>query len=302
LEIAMFDWQDLRYFLVLARVGTLSGAASVLSVEHATIGRRVTALEAALGLKLVYRLPRSVRLTEDGKAIAALAEPMVEGAQAVEAYALRASSALSGTVRISVPPTLGSHCIAQHMRAFREANPTVKIVMDGSAGIAPLERGVADIAIRMVEPREGSLVARRIGAIRFGLYASHEYAKRPTDEWEFIAYDSALDHVSHQRWLRTYLDGRPIVFETSDVVGQQGAARNGVGVALLPTMVGDGDSALVRIDEGSAPPETPLWLVTYPDLRRTPAVKAVMAFLVECVEREPHFSDGPRRSLAVAGS
>jgi DNA-binding transcriptional LysR family regulator len=286
----MFDWQDLRYFVVLARVGTLSGAASALSVEHATIGRRVASLEAALGLKLVYRLPRSVRLTEDGKAIAALAEPMIEGAQAVEAHALRVSSALSGTVRISVPPTLGSHCIAQHMRAFREANPTVKIVMDGSAGIAPLERGVADIAIRMVEPKEGSLVTRRIGAMRFGLYASHDYANRPAEQWEFIAYDSTLDHVSHQRWLRAYLDGRPIVFETGDVIGQQGAARNGVGVALLPTMIGDGDAALIRLDKGSAPPETPLWIVTYPDLRRNPAVKTVMTFLVACVGREAHFS------------
>ncbi|WP_028205107.1 LysR family transcriptional regulator [Paraburkholderia nodosa] len=287
----MFDWQDLCYFVVLARVGTLSGAAGALSVEHATIGRRVASLETALGLKLVYRLPRSVRLTEDGKAIAALAAPMVEGALAVEAHALRASSSLSGTVRISVPPTLGSHCIAQHMRAFREANPTVKIVMEGAAGIAPLDRGVADVAIRMVEPKEGSLVTRRIGAIRFGLYASHDYASRPAAQWEFIAYDASLDHVSHQRWLRVYLDGRPIVFETGDVIGQQAAARNGVGVALLPTMIGDGDTALVRVGGPAAPPETPLWLVTYPDLRRTPAVKAVMAFLVECVGGEPHFSD-----------
>jgi DNA-binding transcriptional LysR family regulator len=291
----MFDWQDLRYFVVLARVGTLSGAASELSVEHATIGRRVASLEGALGLKLVYRLPRGVRLTDHGKAIAALAASMIDGAQAVDAYALRAASALSGTVRISVPPTLGSHCIAPHMRAFREANPDVKLVMEGAAGIAPLERGVADIAIRMVEPKEASLVTRRIGAMRFGLYASHDYAARPATQWEFIAYHASLDHVSHQRWLRTRLNGRPIVFETGDVIGQQAAARNGVGVALLPTLIGDGDGALVRLDRRSAPPETPLWLVTWPDLRRTPAVKAVMAFLVECVGREPHFADAKTR-------
>ncbi|CAM2156544.1 LysR family transcriptional regulator [Pararobbsia alpina] len=298
----MFDWQDLRYFCVLARVETLSGAAAALGVEHATIGRRVASLESALGLKLVYRMPRRVRLTDDGKAVAALAESVVDGAQAIEAYALRAASSLSGTVRISVPPTLGSHCIAPHMRAFREANPTVKIVMDGSAGIAPMERGVADVAIRMVRPQQDSLVARRIGAIRFGLYAHRDYATRPQKEWEFIAYDLSLDHVTHQRWLRTYLDGRPIIFETGDVIGQQAAARNGVGVALLPTMIGDGDTALVRLDERSAPPETPLWLVTYPDLRRTPAIKAVMNFVAECVDLEPHFSDRGKRQTSVVES
>ncbi|WP_322007091.1 LysR family transcriptional regulator [Paraburkholderia tropica] len=291
----MFDWQDLRYFLVLARVGTLSGAANALAVEHATIGRRVAALETALGLKLVYRLPRSVRLTDEGEAITALAASMHDSAQAVEAYALRASAALSGTVRISVPPTIGSHCIAPNMRAFREANPNVKIVMEGAAGIAPLDRGVADIAIRMVEPKEASLVTRRIGAIRFGLYASRDYAARPANQWEFIAYEAALDHVSHQRWLRDYLDGRPVIFETSDVMGQQVSARNGMGVALLPTLIGDGDPALVRLDAKSAPPETPLWLVTYPDLRRTEAVKTVMAFLTACVSNEPHFAERKRR-------
>ncbi|SIO68056.1 LysR family transcriptional regulator [Paraburkholderia phenazinium] len=287
----MFDWQDLQYFLVLAHTGTLSGAASELSVEHATVGRRVMSLESALGLKLIYRLPRSIRLTEDGKAIAMLARSMAQGAQAVETYALRASSALSGTVRISVPPTIGSYCIAPHIRVLRESHPALKIVMEGSPDIAPLDRGVADIAVRMVKPEDGSLVTRRIGTVRFGLYANHTYAARPSAQWEFIAYDSSLDHVKHQKWLRKNIDGRPIVFEASDAIGQQMAVRNGVGVAVLPTLIGDNDAELVRLDIGSEPPETGLWLVTYPDLRRTPAIKAVMEFLVHCIGRETRYTD-----------
>lgn len=289
--MAMFDWQDLRYFLVLARTGSLSGAASELAVEHATVGRRVTSLETALGLKLIHRLPRSSRLTEEGKIIAMLAAPMVDGAQMVKAHALRASSALSGTVRISVPPTVGSYCIASHLRAFRESHPSVKVVMEGSPDIAPLDRGVADIAIRMVKPEAGSLITRRIGTVRFGLYASVDYAARPPAQWEFIAYDSSLDHVRHQRWLRQILNGRPIIFEASDVIGQQMAVRNGVGIAVLPTIIGDNDADLVRVAIEAEPPETGLWLVTYPDLRRTPAIKAVMEFLVRCVGREPHFAN-----------
>jgi DNA-binding transcriptional LysR family regulator len=104
-----------------------------------------------------------------------------------------------------------------------------------------------------------------------------------------------LDHVKHQKWLRKNIDGRPIVFETSDVVGQQMALRNGVGVAVLPTMIGDSDAELVRLDIGSEPPETGLWLVTYPDLRRTPAIKAVMEFLVHCIGRETHYADKDAR-------
>ncbi|HWT36212.1 MAG TPA: LysR substrate-binding domain-containing protein, partial [Paraburkholderia sp.] len=114
------------------------------------------------------------------------------------------------------------------------------------------------------------------------------YAVRPPAQWEFIAYDASLDHVKHQRWLRHFLDGRPVVFETSDVIAQQMAARNGVGVAVLPTMLGERDAELVRLDVAPEPPEAMLWLVTYPDLRRAPSIKAVMAFLVDCIAREPH--------------
>jgi DNA-binding transcriptional LysR family regulator len=283
----MFDWQDLRYFLALARTGSLSGAASELSVEHATVGRRVAALEAALGLKLVHRLPRSSRLTESGRVVAELATAMTECAQAIDTFALRASSALSGVVRISVPPTVGNFCIAPYMQEFREAHPSLKVIMASTPDIAPLDRGVADIAIRMVKPEQASLLTRRIGTLRFGLYASRAYAIRPPSQWAFIAYDASLDHVKHQMWLRRLLDGRPIVFETSDVIAQQMAARNGVGVAVLPTILGERDTELVRLDVEPKPPEAALGLVTYPDLRRTPAIKAVMAFLADCIDREP---------------
>jgi DNA-binding transcriptional LysR family regulator len=283
----MFDWQDLRYFHELARAGSLSKAATELSVEHATVGRRIASLEATLGLKLVHRLPRSIRLTEDGLVVAELAATISESAQAIESFALRAKSALSGVVRISVPPTVGNFCVAQYMQTFHEAHPSLKIVMANTPDIAALDRGIADIAIRMVKPEEPSLLTRRIGMIRFGLYASRAYASRPAAQWSFIAYDASLNHVKHQTWLRRFVDGRPIVFETSDVIAQQMAARNGVGVAVLPTLLGERDAELVRLDVEGGPPETALWLVTYPDLRRARAIKAVMAFLVDCIDREP---------------
>ncbi|AMV48492.1 LysR family transcriptional regulator [Paraburkholderia caribensis] len=283
----MFDWQDLRYFLALARAGSLSRAADELSVEHATVGRRIASLEAVLGLKLVHRLPRNTRLTEDGLVVAELAATMSESAQAIESFALRATSALSGVVRISVPPTVGNFCVAQYMQTFHEAHPSLTIVMMNTPDIAPLNRGIADVAIRMVKPEEADLLTRRIGTMRFGLYASPAYASRPVAQWAFIAYDASLNHVKHQIWLRRFLDGRPIVFEASDVIAQQMAARNGVGVAVLPTLLGERDAELVRLDAQAGPPESGLWLVTYPDLRRAPAIKAVMAFLVDCIAREP---------------
>jgi DNA-binding transcriptional LysR family regulator len=283
----MFDWQDLRYFLVLARMGSLSAASSELSVEHATVGRRVASLEAALGLRLIRRLPRSSPLTEDGKAFAALATAMEEAAETVQGYARRSLAAVSAVVRVSVPPTIGNSCIAPRIGAFRALHPEVKIVLHGFVTNAALDRGDADIAVRMIRPQEGSLLARRIGVLRFGLYSTREYVARAAAEWEFIAYEQSLGHVRHEMWLRKLLAGRPVVFEASDVRGQQLAARAGVGVALLPTMIGDNDPSLIRLELEAEPPKSDLWLVTYQDARRVPAIRAVMEFLVECIEREP---------------
>jgi DNA-binding transcriptional LysR family regulator len=283
----MLDWQDLRYFTVLARHGSLSAAARELGVDHATVGRRVASLEASLGLRLIDRLPRSCPLTKEGLAIAALAQPMEAAVQAVQRRARGAVSPLSGAVRVSAPPALATQCIAPRIAALRRAHPALKIVLQGAKSQAALDRGEADIALRMGRPKENGAVGRRIGVMRFGIYATGHYASRPPDEWEFVAFDETLDHLPQQAWLRRILGGRRIVFEATDMFGQLAAAKAGAGMAVLPTIMGDGEPALVRIDVRPEPPPRDLWLITYPDLRRSPAVREVMTFLAGCIEQEP---------------
>jgi DNA-binding transcriptional LysR family regulator len=283
----MFDWQDLRVFAVLARLGSLSAAARELGVDHATVGRRVASLETELGLRLIDRLPRSCPLTTDGVAIAGLAEQMEPIARQVQRRARGAASPLAGAVRISAPPALAARCIAPHIANLRQLHPELRIVLQATPSLTALDRGEADIALRLSRPTGNGAVARRIGALPFGVYANAQYATRPPEEWEFIAYDEALDHVPQQAWLRRYLKGRTVAFEASDLFGQKAAVRSGAGVAVLPTIMADDDQALVRIEASPEPPKRDLWLVTYPDLRRSPAVRAVLKFLVDCIEREP---------------
>lgn len=274
-------------FLVLARRGSLSAAARELGVDHATVGRRVASLEAKLGLRVVDRLPRSCPLTADGVAIAALAEQMDLTAQQVQRRARGAASPLTGAVRISAPPALAAQCIAPHVVDLRRTHPELRIILQATPSLAALDRGEADIALRLSRPTENGAVARRIGSLRFGVYATAQYAARPPEAWEFVAYDEALDHVPQQTWLRRYLGGRTVAFEASDLFGQHAAVRSGVGVAVLPTIMADNDPALVRIEVTPEPPKRDLWLISYPDLRRSPAVRAALAFLMHCIEREP---------------
>lgn len=286
----MLDWQDLRFFAVLARRGSLSAAARELDVDHATVGRRVASLEAALGLRLIDRLPRSCPLTEDGVAIAAMADRMEETAQAVVRRARGAAAPLSGTVRVTAPPALAAVSIAPHVHELRRAFPQLRLVLQASSSIASLDRGEADVAIRLSRPEEKGAVARRIGVMGFGVYGGAEYTNRPPETWEFVAFDEPLDNVPQQAWLRRFLAGRSIAFEASDLFGQLAAAKSGVGAAVLPTLMGDREAALVRLDVTPRPPDREVWLIAYPDLRRSPAVREVINFLVRCVGRDltPH--------------
>ncbi|MCJ2123865.1 LysR family transcriptional regulator [Methylobacterium sp. J-077] len=279
----MVDWQDLHHFAVLARAGSLSAAARDLGVDHATIGRRVASLEDALALRLVERLPRRVALTPEGIAIAALAGEIAGIVQAIERRARGYAASPVATVRISAPPALAARLIAPQVARFHRAHPGITLVLSGAARIAALDRGEAEIAVRLSRPDDPDLLIRRIGVMRFGLYATPDQAAKPPADWTFIGYDSALEHVPQQAWLRSLLAGRPIVFQASDLFGQQEAARAGLGAVVLPRFLGDGDAALIRLPAEPKPPPRDVWLATYPDLKRAPVIRAALAFLAQVI-------------------
>lgn len=282
----MADWENLRFFVTLAREGTLSAAARVLAVDHVTVARRVAAFEAETGLKLVDRRARSYRLTEDGKRIAATAMPMEEAAFAVGRAVQAARPGLRGEVSISSPPSLANALIAPRLIELYRRHPGIHINLIGEKRTASLNRREADVALRLSRPGEPGLIARKIGRFGFSLYGAPAYLKEtPPHAFTFIAYDSSMDDAPQQKWLRTFAAGREIVLRTGDLENQAAAARTGVGLAVLPHFLGDRDSQLRRYNAMSALPDRDIWLLVHRDLRRTPIVRAVMDFLSDCTAR-----------------
>ncbi|ASW07995.1 LysR family transcriptional regulator [Rhizobium sp. 11515TR] len=287
----MIDWQDLLHFAALARTGSLSAAARELGVDHATVGRRIAALERSLDLRLIDRRPRTSPLTADGRAIAELVAGMEENVEAIRRYSKSAVAGLSAAVKVSAPPSIAAHLLAPKAALFREEHPDITLTIAGVTRRAALNYGEADIAVRMTRPEESDLLVRRIGVMRFGLYAIPAVAERPKGEWVFIGYDAAMEHLTQQTWLRSLLDGRPIVFRATDVFGQLEAARAGLGVVALPAFLGDSEAGLTRLPVAVPSPTRDLWLVTYPDLRRSPAIRAVMDFVSDIIGRSCHIRD-----------
>lgn len=284
----MADWEDIRHFLALARCGTLSGAARSLKVDHATVSRRLAALEAALDVRLVDRLPRSCRLTAIGNQVFERAADMEAEANGIARLAMAARAPLVGRVTLSAPPVLVAHLLARHLPRFRAEYPDIRLSLAAEAKQVSLSHREADVAVRLVHPTETGNVARRIGKMDFALYAHRAYAnlERP-DHWQFIAYDQSFADMPQQGWLLDIAGDRPVACELNDISGHLIAARAGAGVAGLPSFIGDRDPDLVRLEANAPTFSRDIWIAVHRDLRKTPAVRAVMDFVSTIVAAEP---------------
>jgi DNA-binding transcriptional LysR family regulator len=276
------SWDDVRYFLELARQGKLTATARVLGVEHSTVARRVGALEARLGLRLFDRLPKSWSLTAEG-------EGLLEHARRIEDEALAFSRASMGyggrrgLVRISAPPVFASHFIVPHLARLRQRWPGITVEMIGESRQANLYRREADLALRLSRPEEPGLAARPLADIGYGLYATAEWAQRDPGEWEFIGYDELLRESPQQRWLDELAQGRPFSLRTNDLGAMHQACRAGLGLAALPHFLARLDAALLHLPGHPCPVTRTVWLAIHPDVRRSPRVKAVADLIAEVI-------------------
>lgn len=282
----------MRHFIALAEAGTLSGAARRMKVEHATVARRVAALEHALGIVLVNRSARRWHLTEAGRDIASVAEGMQTQAHALERAVLARRQGRSARVTVSAPPAFASIFLAPRLAVFGARHPEIDLTLHGTQALASLHRQEADIAIRIGRPTELDYVARRIGQISYGLYAAPGYTALPADQWQFIAYDVSFDHMPEQKWIYEMAAGRRIGFRSNDLMSQLAAARGGMGVAALPRYLA-GMTAGVDAGDGVAvvPGEVrtlarDFYLVVHADMRRQTAIRAVMDFIADVFARE----------------
>ncbi|WP_205032102.1 LysR family transcriptional regulator [Hwanghaeella grinnelliae] len=267
----------MRYFSVLAKRGSLSGAARTLGVEHATVARRIAGLEADLHVKLVDRRGRRILLTPEGERIAAAAGRIEDEAASIERLAAGAQAQIAGTVSISAPPLLAAARLVRPLADIRKAHPKLTIRLVGENRSARLEKREADIAIRLSRPESGAQTISKLGEMPFNLYASLPYlqATRPED-WSFIGYESPLDQSPPQKRLRLLAGQRPIGLTASTIEIQLSAAKEGFGVAFLPDFVAAGDAELARVFPEEPPVIREIWLVVHNDLKDAPAVRTVL--------------------------
>ncbi|PKR48967.1 LysR family transcriptional regulator [Thalassospira marina] len=281
-ENAQMNWEDFRYFLTLAETGSFSGAARKLGVDHSTVARRVTALEADTGLRLIDRLPKAVMLTQEGQLLAGRGQGALEAMFAVERAAAGSMTGVSVPLCISAPPSLARHVIAPRLLAFRQQHPDIEVILQGQTQSADLNRRQADIAIRLSRPRKSSVITRKLADMPMAFYGAVDYRKAEAD-WDLISWDESSADIPQYRWLEDRLAGRSVVLRSNDMDVQAAGARAGVGVTLLPCFLGDADPQLRKLKGREDFPTREIWMLVHADLRHAPRVRNGMDFLISTI-------------------
>ncbi|MGY3644086.1 LysR family transcriptional regulator [Pseudomonas sp. LW8] len=288
------NWDDARVFLAVCRESTLRGAARVLGVDQATVGRRITALEKSLSATLFLRTSDGYALTSVGEAARKSVEKMEHSALELERHIHGLDDRLTGNVRVSTTDSMAIDFIIPAMARLHDQHPDVQIQLDASTQILSLAKREADIAVRNTRPDNPDLIARRIARWPVGLFAAQAYVERHGEPQPGNAF-GGHDLVVYQPYLQSKKDltlvsepltrGRIVATLSSSLLVRRALAA-GLGIGEIPVYMGERDGLVRLWPERTRPLPYEVWLVTHADLRHTARVRAVIEQIVEAFALE----------------
>lgn len=276
----MQDWDVFRYVLAIQRHGGLSGAARELGVTHATVSRQLARAEEMLGAKLFDRMPSGLTATAAGRAALARAE-------AAEAELIALDLSLmdqdKGALRITVPPLMMRAHLASDIRDFNEAYPGIELMIRADNRVFNLHRREADIAIRVSRKPAESLWGRKVADQQAGYFVSNSFLAR---HGPALDRKVALPVISFDRWsepipkdVAANFPHAYVAASCDDMMAGLELVKAGLGLTRVPFFIARHEPDLVLLDALPITGYGPVWLLTHPDLRRTPIVQLAMRFL-----------------------
>lgn len=284
----MFDWNDLKFFLELARQGRLMPAARRLKVDHTTVSRRISELERDLGIKIFDRKPNGFVLTEDGHKLYQEAEK-IEGAALVISEDFRATPAEpTGRVRLTSMEGIAAFYLAEKLVQFNEKHPGVVVELVTERHLINLTKREADVCISFVPIVGPKLSVKKAGEFRLGLFASSRYiveqgtpaTMEELKRHDFIDYVDDLVAIQPVQWLHDVLVPESVVFRSTSMAAQQNAIAAGRGIGLLPFFSAKKDPRLVRLMKDVVVTRS-LYISVHEDIEYMGRVRTLLRFLHE---------------------
>jgi DNA-binding transcriptional LysR family regulator len=287
------DWDNVRVFLAVARAGQFVAAAKRLRLDHATVSRRIAALEAGLGARLFDRRTTGAKLTAAGETFLGAAEQMESAFLHAQSELGDKDVEMAGAVRIGAPDGFSTYYLAHIFGDFLARHPGVLIQLVPIPQVMSLARREVDIVVVLDKPEAGRFVAGKLTDYSLGIYASRDYLARcgaPRDPADLAArplighveehaFSSALDYV------RDLFGGAPTAFECASVVTQLEALRAGLGLGVVHDYIAQRFDDIARV----LPERRAIrsyWIVTHEDTRGLGRIRAAHDHLIACVARD----------------
>ena len=292
----MYEWSDLRIFLAVAREGSTLAAARILNRNQTTVSRRIEALERALDFVLFTRTTRGFALTPQGRTLLQKIEAVEVAALDVEVDATRLTRDLSGSIRVTAADAMMTHVVSPIILNYRALHPEVRFEGLSAEHRVSLEKGEADIAFRATggELTGDTLISMRLPNITWGVYCSEAYVQRngkpasmdDLKDHAIVAYGGQVATLHFSIFFMSYVRGEQVATTSNSIPNMAGAVRAGLGVGLLPQMVGFKAPELVLCFPSPVETDSAWWLLASPEAYRQPRIRSFMAFAAERIRQD----------------
>ncbi len=288
-----FDWNDLRFFLTIARTGKLTSAARQLDVDHTTVSRRIAALEENLKATLFERSPQGYKLAQAGERLMSHAEVIETAAHQAASDIGEADLDLTGSIRIGAPDGFGSIFLAPRLWTLCRQHPGLGVDLVAMPRLFSLSKREADMAIVLARPSAGRLKARKLTDYVLGLFASPEYLARrhPIEKPADLKHHRLIGYIEDLIFTPE-LDYLPLIekdlkanFASTNLIAHLNATRAGAGICVLPYFVTAGLSDLVPVLPAEVRIERTFWLITHADLATMLRIRVTSDFIAEEVQK-----------------
>jgi DNA-binding transcriptional LysR family regulator len=290
----MLDWDDLRFLLAVARHGTLSAAARTLKVTQPTVGRRIARFEERLGARLLERTGPRWTITSVGRTVLAHAESMQEHALAAESLASGRDRGIAGQVTITASEWVARSVLGPALGPLLTRHPALSIDLVADARHLSLVKREADIALRPSPFTHQEVTARELARIEFGLYASEAYLARHglpnfargCEGHVLIGMSEGLARsLADYAWLPLVAARARVAIRSNGRAPMASMAAAGLGMAVLPRVIGDAEPGLRLLDAPGSAPVRKLWIGVHRTTRATPRIRATLAHIVQSFEQ-----------------
>ncbi len=291
-----FDWGNLRYFMALAKTLNLKEASKITGGTHATVSRRVKQLESELKAKLFDVTPLGHSLTSTGDELLERCLPIEEQILGISRHMFGKDHSISGAIRVTTTDTLSHTVLPSIINSYLKEFPNIELEILASSNFFNLSRREADIAIRPSSNPPENLIGRKLGRIKFNLYASSKYLKsNPISELEeekskhfFIQIDNSLSHLSSKSWLDVFLNNQKPQLITDGLLTTAAMCVDGIGIAALPSYFTKYYKELILVKELDENIGSDFWLLTHKDIRNTHKIRNTMDFLEKKIKESLH--------------